>query len=281
MKHEIRYGKAAIRLYRTHAHPLPGVRSNILFAHEVTVDVHGENFFPAYTEGDNSQVVATDTMKNFTLAAALEFAGSTPEGFAAFLARRFLDSYPQMERVGVRLDELPFAQHSERLLSPLDGEHPSVCLTADRSGIKQLESSRRDLRLVKLTGSAFASFARDRYTTLPECTDRPLFIHLDLSWQYASIEDALSEDLARYVPSEHVAEMARQTFDGFVSLSIQHLVHEMGRRILDRWPRLAQVGFEAQNRLWDTAVQSEKDPRLRVYTDPRPAHGVISLVLRR
>ena len=38
------------------------------------------------------------------------------------------------------------------------------------------ESGRRDLQLIKITGSAFADFARDEHTTLPERPDRPLYI---------------------------------------------------------------------------------------------------------
>ena len=64
----IHYGKAEIGVYRT-----DGVSS--LFAADVTLDVYGENFMPAYTEGDNSLVVATDTMKNFVHANALEYSG--------------------------------------------------------------------------------------------------------------------------------------------------------------------------------------------------------------
>ncbi|HLQ62216.1 MAG TPA: urate oxidase [Candidatus Acidoferrales bacterium] len=281
MKPEIRYGKAEIRLYRTHARPLPGVRSNTLFGAEVRVDVYGDNFLAAYTEGDNTEVVATDTIKNFTYAMALEFTGATPEGFAAFLARRFLEAYPQMQRVAVRVRELPFAEHSEKLLSPLAGDHGLVEVDADRSGVQRLEAGRGDLRLVKLTGSSFAHFARDRYTTLPERADRPLFIHLDLGWRYRDPEDGLSEDLQRYVPSEHVAQLVLDTFDQFVSLSIQHLVHEMGQRILARWAQLDQVRLEAQNRLWDTSAVSETDPRVKVYSDPKPAYGLISLTLKR
>ena len=83
------------------------------------------------------------------------------------------------------------------------------------------------------------------------------------------------------MPSEHLAQLTRETFDGFVSLSIQHLVHEMGQRILARWPQLEEMSFEAQNRLWDTSAASESDPRIKVFSDPRPAYGLISLTLTR
>ena len=56
----------------------------------------GDNFLPAYTEGDNSAVVATDSMKNFILAKGLEYEGATLEGFLAELGRGFLETYDDM-----------------------------------------------------------------------------------------------------------------------------------------------------------------------------------------
>ena len=52
----------------------------MLFANEITVEVFGDNFLPAYTRGDNSSVVATDSMKNFILSQAREYEGATLEG---------------------------------------------------------------------------------------------------------------------------------------------------------------------------------------------------------
>ncbi len=86
----IRYGKVQVSTYRTYAHPLAGVtpipessfrgRANILLAADVDVEVLGENFLPAYTRGDNSNVVATDTMKNFVHRTTLDYDGATPRG---------------------------------------------------------------------------------------------------------------------------------------------------------------------------------------------------------
>ena len=271
MRTDIQYGKHEISFYRTH--PTRG-----LFAARVGVDVFGDNFLPAYTEGDNRSVVATDTMKNFVYALALEFEGATYEAFAAFLARRFLETYAQMQSLRVFLRELPFVAHTEKLLSPLEDDYATVELAVDRGGPRALRCGRRDLRLVKLTGSAFRSFARDAYTTLPETSDRPLFIYLDVHWRYADLHGALREASIR---SEDVGAAVRDTFDEFVSMSIQHLVHEMGTRLLERFADMSEVSFEAQNRLWDTSVVSETDPKTRVYSDPKPAYGVIGLTLRR
>jgi urate oxidase len=273
MSAAIQYGKHNVSFYRTH----PG--RGLLGGH-VSIDVFGDNFMPAYTEGDNREVVATDTMKNFVYAMALEYEGGSHEGFTAFLGRRFLETYPQMQSIRLVTIETPFARHSAKLLSPLEADHGYVELELARDGVRQLRCGRRKLHLVKLTGSAFKDFARDRYTTLPEVTDRPLFIYLDVYWRYRRNEDAIDDGSSR-IPSESIRDSVIATFDDFVSMSIQQLVHEMGQRLLSQFQALSEVSFEAQNRLWDTSKVSQKDPTSRVFSDPKPAHGVIGLTLKR
>ncbi|MGH2499195.1 MAG: factor-independent urate hydroxylase, partial [Candidatus Limnocylindria bacterium] len=134
---------------------------------------------------------------------------------------------------------------------------------------------------IKLTGSSFTRFVRDAHTTLPEAADRPLYVHLDATWRYADLADAIGERVERYVHAEQARDLLECVFDDFNSRSIQHLVHEMGRRMLGRFPQLDEVGFEAENRLPDTARASEADERVRVYTDPHPPYGRIGLTLRR
>ena len=51
--------------------------------------------------------------------------------------------------------------------------------------------------------------------------------------------------------------------------------------MLERWPQLAEVSFEAQNRTLDVAERSEADERVKVFTDPRPPYGRIGLTMRR
>ncbi len=85
----------------------------------------------------------------------------------------------------------------------------------------------------------------------------------------------------RYVAAEQVADLANAVFHEFVSLSIQHLVNEIGVRMLERWPQLSSVSFDAQNRLWDLVAESADDAAVKTYSDPRPPFGHIGLVLRR
>ena len=308
MSYEIRYGKADVKVYRTYGTPLRGVtaisespfvgRENVLMAAELEVVVHGTAFLEAYTRGDNRNVVATDTMKNFMHAASLASSAATLEGWLFDVGRDFLATYPHMERLTMHGRELPFPaavvpsddgdgfSASEVLFARdrNDRSTASLDLERDESGgvrVAAHSCARSDLQLIKITGSAFADFARDEHTTLPERRDRPLYIWTDVGWRYADPTDALGADPSRYVAGEQVADLAASVFHGFVSLSIQHLVNEIGGRMLERWPQLTEVSFEATNRLWDPGLESPADPRVKTYADPRPPFGRIGLVMRR
>jgi urate oxidase len=306
MRHEIRYGKADVKVYRTHAEPLTGIstipespfngRDNTLVAAEIEVVVHGTEFLDAYTRGDNRKVVATDTMKNFIHATSLTARARTLEEWLLEVGTAFLDTYPHMERLTMLGRDLPFPaavvpgeggfEASDRLFERDRCDAGTARLELARAtdgGIRiaEHESGRRDLQLIKITGSAFADFARDEHTTLPERPDRPLYIWLNVGWRYADASHAVLADSAKYVASEQVADLAAAVFHEFVSLSIQHLCNLIGTRMLDRWPQLAEVSFDAQNRLWDLGGESPDDARVRTYADPRPPFGHIGLVLRR
>ena len=262
----IGYGKEAVSVYRT-----DGVRS--LFAASIGMTARGPAFLPSYTEGDNTAVVATDSMKNFIQVTALEYEGTSLEDFLELLARRFLATYPQVERIEVTGRELPFARRTEQSFQGLDGDCAVAELSLDRSGALEHRSGREGIRLVKLTGSSFAGFVRDEYTTLADSHDRPLYVHLDVHWR--------NRDFARRAPGDAVLDSVAATFAEFDSASIQELVHRMGTRLLDTFEELAEVSFEGENRLWDTAQVLGSDERVRVYTDPRPPFGRIELTLRR
>lgn len=308
MKAQISYGKGNITIYRTYAAPMAGItpipesaftgRDNVLFAVDVTVEVFGDNFMPAYTEGDNRNVVATDTMKNFVVSHALRFKGATLEGFLYFLGEQFLATYPQMQSLRITGKEQPFDAvrvptgesgsftGSNVLFSRSHNDYAFASLSMERDAqggvmVTDHTCGRLGMQLIKVTGSAFAQFARDEFTTLPERIDRPLFIYLDAYWKYAAVEQMTGQDLSHYIPAEQVRDFCGATFHRFVSMSIQHLLHEIGIGLLERFPQMAEVSFEAQNRLWDTAFVSDEDERVKVYVDPRPPYGMITLRLNR
>ena len=130
----IGYGKEAVSVYRT-----DGVRT--LFAAEVGMTARGEAFLPSYTEGDNTVVVATDSMKNFIHMTALEYEASL-EGFLELLARRFMDTYPQAARIELTAREVPFARRSEQSFQSVGGDYGVAELALDRDGTLEHRSGR-------------------------------------------------------------------------------------------------------------------------------------------
>lgn len=307
MNYSISYGKFSVPLYRVYATPLTGVtpipespftgRSNNLLAAEIDVEVFGDNFLPAYTEGDNSQVVATDSMKNYILRHALAFSGATLEELLYSLGTGLLSRYEQMRALRVTGRELPFAAAtvpdgaggfaaSGALFHRSRDDYGLASLAFERDSagngaLTEHRCGRAGLQLLKITGSAFTHFVRDDYTTLPERVDRPLYIYADVFWTYMDAGDMLDERHTRYAPSEQIRDFVATVFDEFVSESIQHLTHEIGTRLLTRFPQLASVSFEAQNRTRDPVAISTTDAKVKVYSDPFPAFGVIKLTIQR
>ncbi len=306
MRLETHYGKAEVSTYRTKARALEGTpvipesefrgRPNHIMAAELDVQVMGEAFTEAYTEGDNTNVVATDTMKNFIHRESLDFEGSTLEGWCYFIGSRFLETYSQMERLRVSGEEIRFDAARVPAGRGFEGSTVVYHRRHDDRGVASLEIARADdgsivlgdvragrvgLDLMKTTGSAFADFPRDEYTTLPSKPDRLLFTHVDIAWRYVDGQIPVDPDTGRYVASEQVADLAAVVFHEFVSLSIQHLVNEIGERMFERYPSLIEISFEAQNRTFDTAEESPDDERRKVYTDPRPPYGRIGLTMTR
>jgi urate oxidase / 2-oxo-4-hydroxy-4-carboxy-5-ureidoimidazoline decarboxylase len=258
----ISYGKDAVSVYRTDGEHL--------FACEVRLVVDGDVFLRSYTEGDNSMVVATDSMKNFIHRTALEYEGAGLEDFLLELGTRFSDRYEHVETVKLHAREAVFAQRAGVVFQRLYDDYAMANLIIYRSGKRRERSGRQGLYLVKLTGSSFADFVRDEYTTLPDARDRPLFVHMDVSWHNA--------DYGRRVDGGKLREHLMGTFADFESESIQHLVNEMGSRALAQFPEIDNIAFQAQNRLWDRAQEADG---VTVYTDARPPFGVITLSLDR
>jgi urate oxidase / 2-oxo-4-hydroxy-4-carboxy-5-ureidoimidazoline decarboxylase len=256
------YGKDAVSVYR--------IAGDSLFACEVRVIVRGEAFEASYTEGDNSMIVATDSMKNFVHRMGLEYEGETLEEFVALVGNRLLERYEHMEGVEVSAREVPFERVRGNALRRRYDDYAVAELELDRSGVVSARSGRRGLHLIKLAGSSFAGFICDEYTTLPDAEDRPLFVHMDMHWR--------SADPARSPRCEDVREVAVSTFCDVRSASIQELVYQIGEKVLEGFGEIASVEFRAENRLWDTAQPGDA---ATVYTDARPPFGVITLTLER
>ncbi|UOQ43695.1 urate oxidase [Halobacillus salinarum] len=294
---EMFYGKRDVFAYRTYLKPLKDVRrieesdfngkSNVVFGINVSVKVGGEQFLPSFTQGDNSMVVATDSMKNFIQKHLGSYEGCTIEGFLAYTAQAFLNKYSHFESVEMKGEEIPF--ESARALTSTRLTESDVVFKHSRNEtvaaschyirkeekilLKSQQSSLYDLQLIKVSGNSFVGYIQDEYTTLPEDGNRPLFIYLNIHWQYHDKKLAYGEEAESYVAAEQVKDIAACVFHEQSTPSIQNLIYHIGLRILARFPQLKDVTFESQNRTWETVVGEIPGSAGKVYTEPRPPYG--------
>ncbi len=295
----IGYGKAAVVVYRTATpaqlgvvpvpeSPFTGRRGQLLAA-EIGVETTGDAFLPSWTDGDNRALVATDTMKNFVQYQASCFGGTTVEGLAGFVGEAMLVHYPDMARLRVTAQHLPFAEVPgsgvtfRRLGAGEPGVRTTVALErgADATPVAVSVVCGLDgLRLVRLTGSSFTGFPRDEFTTLPDDGDRPLEMGLHLRWTYADPADALADDLRRWVPAEQVLDVVASVVDAKPGRSIQQTLTDLGRSVLERFGPIGRVWFEAENRVWSAPRVLPADGAV-VHTAALPSHGVLRLELAR
>jgi urate oxidase len=269
------YGKGDVIVYRLNRDARPAAGQSPVFGASVLMLTYGEAFAATYTTGDNTGLVATDSMKNFIQRETLAYAGDDLADYCRFLAAKFLDKYPQAEGAQVSAHEIPYAGvGGEVAFAPSGPERAFARVELTRGGVTEATTGLRGFRLLRLGGSAFHGFVRDEYTTLPDITNRPLHMWLDLEWRYTHPAQAFgSGDVPR------VRALVREVFTTFESGSIQQVIHRMGTRLLDERPAVGEVHLEANNRTWDTVA--EQGDELGIFTDARPPYGCLGLRLKR
>lgn len=270
------YGKGDVTVYRLNRDGrAPSGRSPV-FGANVLMLVYGEAFWPTYTTGDNTGLIATDSMKNFIQRETMNFDGYDLEEYCRFLGAKLLDTYTQVEGVQVSASEIPYdGAEAGVAFVPSGPERAMARVEIAQKGPVEAISGIRGFKLLRMSGSAFRGFVRDEYTTLPELMDRPLHMWLDLEWRYVHAEAAFSE--GRSV--DHVRRTVLDVVQSFESGSIQQVIYQLGTRLLAEMPAIAEIHLEAQNRTWDTIA--ERGQALAVFTDPRPPYGCLGLRLTR
>jgi urate oxidase/2-oxo-4-hydroxy-4-carboxy-5-ureidoimidazoline decarboxylase len=271
------YGKGDVIAYRLNRDGnSPGNHSPV-FGASVKILVYGDAFWPTYTAGDNTGLIATDSMKNFIQRETLNFTGYDLESYCHFLGAKFISLYPQVEGAQISAVQIPYTALSPggSAFAPAGPERLFARLELTQTGVAEIVSGIQGFRLLRLGGSAFHGFVRDQYTTLPDITNRPLHMWLDLDWTYLDPATAYSEGKI----SRRVQTLVRQMFEAFDSGSIQQIIYQTGEKILNEIPAIAEIHLEANNRTWDTV--SEQGDELGVYTDSRPPYGCLGLRLKR
>ncbi len=236
------YGKSRVRLIKV-------VRNGL--HHEIqnlTLNIALEGDFELiHTAGDNSLCLPTDTMKNTVYA----LAGETdeleqPEAFGRKLAKHFLSNNQHVSTVRLQISETPWkrmrfndAEHTHSFVKG-SNEKRVVTINASR-GQLTLETGIEDLVVLKTSGSRFTGYIKDKFTTLPEGTDRILSTSVKALWRYAD-PDSASHELFHAVRSTIL-----EIFAGHESESVQHTLYAIGEAVIERFADVSEIRFSLPN----------------------------------
>ena len=268
------YGKSAIRLVKVVRAETPHRVRDLTIA----IALEGD-FAASYSDGDNSAVIATDTMKNTAYALAGEYLTGAIEDFGIVLGRHFLAAGDEVERVRVTI-----AEHAWRPIGDApdaftrDGSETRTALvvvgrdgTAIRAGIDGLS-------VMKATRSAFSGFPRDRFTTLKETEDRIMATRVTASWAYDPAVECDFERSFGAVRATFLDVMADHH-----SVSVQASIWIVGKAVLERHAEVAEITMSLPNlHHWTVdlspfGIENDRE----VYVSTTEPHGLIEATIRR
>jgi urate oxidase len=275
------YGKSGIRLVKLARR---GERHEI---RDLTVAVRFEGKFEsAHADGDNSDVLPTDTMKNTVYALAKDHRLDAIEPFALDLAAHFLDNNPPVSRVEIAISERTWERltvgavanpHAFRRA----GEERRLARIVRERGTTEaaarVEAGLSDLTILKSANSAFSGFLRDRYTTLRETEDRIFATAVTAWWRYRE------PDLSWGATREAVRRTLLETFAEHESASVQHTLHAMGEAVLEHHSEVEEVRLTLPNKhhlLVDLSPFGLEN-RNEIFVATEEPYGLIEATLRR
>jgi urate oxidase len=244
--------------------------------------LHGD-FESCFTDGDNSNILPTDTMKNTVYWLARESNAATLEEFAIELVDYLLTNNPQVTKASAEIEEKSWRQalidgapHATtyQLTGP---ELQTSEVVRERDGELRITSGIVGLVILKTTKSAFTGYIKDKLTTLPESTDRIFGTRATVTWEYlhapASYEATRSLALTTLL----------KVFADHDSLSVQHTLYDMGKAVLEAVPEIARITLTMPNLhclLVDLSRFGQDNPN-QIFVPIDEPHGYIEAVIER
>ena len=271
------YGKSQVRLTKVTR------RADRHDLKEISVDILLEgNFDRSYTHGDNSLLVATDTMKNTVYALAKNHPLESIESFGAHLADHFLSRNAHLTAVTIDIAEQPWNRidvkgkaHSHAFVGG-GSEQRITNLRKTREGTR-IESGVSGLLVLKTTDSAFTGFIRDEYTTLADTNDRIFATSVTAKWIYSS-------DRADYNASyEKIRKAMLEVFATHKSLGVQQTLYAMGEAALDVCGEISEIHLEMpnQHRLLINLAPFKMDNPNEIFVPTNEPFGLITATVAR
>ena len=236
-----RYGKGRVRVMRIHR---DGDRHEVS---QLTIKAMMEgDFARAYTDADNSTSVSTDTIKNVVNVVARENTALCTEEFCQVLAKKYLDSYPQIDKATVtahetRWNRLSFGgkPHPHSFVLDSNGE-PFVEVIATRE-VSSLVSGIDGFTFMKSTRSGWENYVKDRYTTIAETADRMCATSMVASWKWSA------KPASYPATNEKILATLLEVFGTTYSKSVQDSLYRMGEAALAAVPEISEVSMACPN----------------------------------
>jgi urate oxidase len=271
------YGKSEVRLVKvTRGAERHDVR-------DLTVDVALEgDFESAHVKGDNTGLLATDTMRNTVYALARDHPIDSIESFALALVDHFLEAGPTVARASVRIAEHPWERLAvggtphEHAFQRGNGGRRTATVAGD-AGQREVEAGIEDLVVLKTTASGWEGYVKEQYTTLPETSDRILATVVEARWSYAPGE--VDYDAAW----DAVRDQILATFGDHYSPSVQFTLYRMGEAVLKARSEVERISFSLPNRhhlLYDLSRFGLENPNVIFHATTEP-YGLIEGTVER
>jgi urate oxidase len=274
------YGKAEVRVVKitrdTDRHEIEDLN--------VTSQLRGD-FAAAHLEGDNSHVVATDTQKNTIYAFAREGIGS-PEAFLLRLGKHFTSNFDwvtggRWAAESYKWDRIQAhgALHDHSFVR--SGQEVRTAVLVRDGGTEHLIAGLKDLTVLKSTQSGFSGFPRDKYTTLPETSDRILATDVSARWRFRPGTDLGTLDFNKSY--EDVKSLLLEGFSEKYSHALQQTLFDMGAKVLEAHTEIDEIKFSMPNKhhfLVDLSPFGLDNPNEVFFAADRP-YGLIEATVQR
>jgi len=283
-----RYGKAENRVVRVTREE----DTHHILDLNVSVQLSGD-LEDTHLTGSNAKVLPTDTQKNTVYAFAQKFPAMEPETFGLTLCEHFLDTQTHVSRAEVRLEQFmwerinvngkPHPRAFQKNSSMKRIARVVVERGANGEKVAHVSSGLEDLVVLKTSDSEFTGFIKDKYTTLPEATDRIMATQVSAKWRHDSHDSAAIKGKDFGKSFTQAMETMVAVFADHYSLSLQQTLFEMGKATITQQPEISAVRFSLPNKhhfLVDLTPFGQKNDNEVYFAADRP-YGLIEAVVTR
>jgi urate oxidase len=272
------YGKSSVRVMKVKRdrplHTVSEWKVEVLLAGDFTT---------CFTDGDNSAILPTDTMKNTVYSRARESKAECVEEFALELCEFFLSRNPQVGQVAINVASTTWEHalvggkpHPSTFVRG-SSESQTTAVTCAQGGKPTVTSGLENLVVLKTANSGFEDYLRDSLTTLPETADRLLGTSMRAQWRYTST--GLPFDPLR----NKLRDALIGAFAEHESKSVQHTLYAMAQAALEAAPEIVDIELAMPNKhclLVDLSRFGQTNPNEIFVPTDEPFGNIVARISR-